>query len=114
VNIPETRENFAMVVKWHDFAILKILASFTVVFFLKNILFSVKSLYFWILDSLPEFPKMPVHGPQYFGIPVIELVDYIFTASSYSRTEFCEYFGVSRKVFDDLANGFDSIGVFSR
>lgn len=57
---------------------------------------------------------MPVHGPQYFGIPVIELVDYIFTAPSYSRTEFCEHFGVARKVFDDLASGFDTIGVFSR
>lgn len=114
VNIPETTEKLAMAIKWHDFAILKVLGAFTVVFFYKNILSIGKSLYFWILDNIPELPKMPVHGPQYFGIPVIELVDYIFTASSYSRTEFCEHFGVARKVFDDLASGLDTIGVFSR
>lgn len=114
VNIPGTTEKLAMALKWHDFAILKVLGAFMVVFFYKNILSLGKSLYFWILDNIPEIQKMPVHGPQYFGIPVIELVDYIFTASSYSRTEFCEHFGVARKVFDDLASGLDSIGVFSR
>jgi hypothetical protein len=92
VNIPGTTEKLAMALKWHDFAILKILGAFTVVFFSKSIFSLGKSLYFWILDSIPEFPKMPVHGPQYFGIPVIELVDYIFTAPSYSRSEFCEHF----------------------
>lgn len=50
----------------------------------------------------------------YQGIPIIELVDYLFTSSSYSRNEFCERFAVSRKVFDDLASGFDKIGVFIR
>lgn len=66
------------------------------------------------MDNLPELPKNPIHGPQYFGIPVIELVDYIFTAPTYSRSEFCEGFAVSRKVFDDLASGLDKIGVFTR
>jgi len=41
-------------------------------------------------------------------------VDYLFTSSSYSRTEFCEHFGVARKVFDDLASGLDKIEVFIR
>lgn len=114
VNIPSASEKLAMAIKWHDFAICKILGAFIVVFSHKLIISAVKSVYFWILDNIPELPKTPVHGPQYFGIPVIELVDYIFSASSYSRTEFCEYFGVSRKVFDDLASGLDKIEVFVR
>lgn len=51
---------------------------------------------------------------MYKNIPLIELVDYLFTSSGYSRAEFCEKFAVSRKVFDDMANSFDSIGVFVR
>lgn len=114
INTPDSIEKLAMAIKWHDFAILKIFGAFTLVFFSKSLFSLGKSLYFWILDSIPEFPKMPVHWPQYMWIPVIELVDYIFTASSYSRSEFCEHFGVSRKVFDDLADWLDTIWVFER
>lgn len=114
VNIPDTTQKLTTAIKWHDFAILKILCVFTVIFFYKNIISILEDIYFWILDSIPELPKAPIHGPQYFGIPISELVDYIFSAPSYSRAEFCEQFAVSRKVFDDLASGFDTIGVFSR
>ena len=38
VNIPGTTEKLAMALKWHDFAILKILGAFILVFFSKSIL----------------------------------------------------------------------------
>ena len=114
INIPESMEKLAIALKWYDFAILKILAVFIFVFYSKSIFSIWKKVYSLILESIPELPKTPVHWPQYFWIPIIELVDYIFTSTSYSRSDFCEHFGVSRKVFDDLANWFDKIEVFTR
>lgn len=61
INTPDSIEKLAMAIKWHDFAILKIFGAFTLVFFSKSLFSLGKSLYFWILDSIPEFPKMPVH-----------------------------------------------------
>ena len=114
VNIPEARENFAMAIKWHDFAIIKIFTSFLLVFYIQEIGNLLKSLFFWVVWSFEEFLPKKEEGKKYQGIPLIELVDYLFSAKSYSRNEFCEHFAVSRKVFDDMAEWFDKIGVFVR
>ena len=114
INTHWTIENLAMAIKWYDFAILKILGTFIIVFCAPLLTASGKKLLEWIKNNIPELPKIPVHGPQYMWIPIIELVDYLFTSDSFSRNEFCEKFAVSRKVFDDMANSFDSLRVFVR
>lgn len=115
LNIPESKENLAIVIKWHNFAILKVLTSFLLVFHIWTILYFSKKLFksiiTWIEDELSGNKG---ELKMYKNIPLIELVDYLFTSSWYSRSEFCEKFAVSRKVFDDMANSFDSIGVFIR
>lgn len=103
VNIPEARENLAMAIKWQDFAILKIFTSFLLVFYIREIGNLLKSLFFWILESFEEFLPKKEEGKKYQGIPLIELVDYLFSSGGYSRNEFCDHFAVSRKVFDDMA-----------
>lgn len=111
INTPVAIEKLATLIKWYDFAIVKILVTYIIIFFWPLFTAIGKKVIEWIKSNIPE---MPVHGPQYMGIPVIELVDYIFTTTTYSRNEFCTQFSVSRKVFDDLANGMDRIGVFIR
>lgn len=51
---------------------------------------------------------------MYHGIPVVELVDYLFSSSPLGRTQFCDHFGVSRSTYDDIFSGLDSIKVFTR
>lgn len=116
VNIPDLSEKVIALAKYYDFAILKISFVFVLVFFARDILRVCSSVYFWISEHIPtiEIPRAEVLGPIYNGIPVVELVDYIFTASSYSRSDFCERFAVGRKVFDDLASSLDHIKVFVR
>lgn len=114
VNIPVATEKLLYVVKYGDFAIVKILLAFIVVYFARDILGAVKSFFSYLRDLIPEIPKDPVHGPIYMGIPVVELVDYLFTAENYNRDLFCSHFAVGRKVFDTLASGLDNIGVFAR
>lgn len=114
INIPASIENLSIALKWHDFAILKILGSFIGIFCAPLIARSSKKAFEWMKDHIPEIPKIPVHGPSYMWIPIIELVDYLFTSDIFSRSEFCERFAVSRKVFDDMSNSFDSLRVFVR
>lgn len=114
VNIPVAMEKLLYVVKYGDFAIIKILLAFIVVYFARDILGAIKSFFSYLRDLIPEIPKDPVHGPIYMGIPVVELVDYLFTSESYNRDLFCSHFAVGRKVFDDLASSLDSIKVFVR
>jgi hypothetical protein len=107
-------EKLLYVVKYGDFAIIKILLAFIVVYFAREIIGAIKSFFSYLRDLIPEIPKDPVHGPIYMGIPVVELVDYLFTSESYNRDIFCSHFAVGRKVFDDLASSLDSIKVFVR
>lgn len=112
VNIPEARENLTKAIKWHDFAMIKIFGSFLLVFYIQEILGFVKNIIFSLIQEIHGiFPK---EGNLYKWIPIIELVDYLFSSEWYSRAEFCDHFGVSRKVFDDMAEWFDKIGVFIR
>lgn len=114
VNIPVALEKIVYVVNYGDFAIIKILLAFIVIYFSREILGALRSFVSYIRDSIPEIPKAPVHGPIFMGIPIVELVDYIFTAENYNRDLFCTHFSVGRKVFDTIASGFDTIGVFAR
>lgn len=61
INVPESVEKLAIAIKWHDFAIVKIISAFFLVYFAKNIISMIQSFYFWILESLPETQKTPIH-----------------------------------------------------
>lgn len=110
INMQESKENIAMLVKWNDFAILKILTSFLLVFHIKAIIILIKKAWKSLMDEISADHEWSI----YQGIPVTELTDYVVTSKSYSRAEFCERFAVARSVFDDLADGLDKIGVFVR
>lgn len=116
VNMRDLDEKIIALAYWQDFAILKISFVFVLVFYSRVIYRVLSSAFLWISEHIPtiEIPRADVLGPIYNGIPVVELVDYIFTAPSYSRADFCERFAVGRKVFDDLASSLDHIGVFVR
>lgn len=96
INISESKENLTMALKWHDFLIIKVLTSFCLVFFAPFLISGVKKVFSWFFEELNElYGKMEIlkpHGPMYQGIPIIELVDYLFLEKSFSRAEFCEKF----------------------
>lgn len=114
INIPESIENLAIALKWYDFAILKILTSFVLVFHSKNIVRMCKNIMTWIVDELNTLIPKKTEWNLYQWIPIIELVDYLFTSPSYGRSEFCEKFAVSRTVFDSLFSSFDKLMVTVR
>lgn len=116
VNMRDLDEKILALAKWQDFAILKISLAFVLVFYAREIYRAFVSAFYWISENIPtiELPKSEVLGPLYNGIPVVELVDYIFTTPTYSRADFCERFAVARKIFDDLASGLDNVKVFVR
>ncbi len=115
VNMPESKENLAMALKWHDFAIIKILTSFLLVFHIKSIISVVRKVWKSLMDELSGFSGyLNPHGEMYHWIPVVELVDYLFSGNPLGRTQFCDHFGVSRSTYDEIFSGLDSIQVFSR
>lgn len=65
INIPASLENLTIALKWHDFAILKILGTFIIIFCAPLLISSGKKVLEWIKNNIPELPKIPVHGPQY-------------------------------------------------
>lgn len=65
INIPASIENLSIALKWHDFAILKILGSFIGIFCAPLIARSSKKVFELIKNNIPELPKIPVHGPSY-------------------------------------------------
>lgn len=65
INIPASIENLTIALKWHDFAILKVLGSFILIFCAPLIARSSKKVFEWIKNNIPELPKIPVHGPSY-------------------------------------------------
>lgn len=65
INIPASIENLSIALKWHDFAILKILVSFIGIFCAPLLISSGKKVLEWIKNNIPELPKTPVHGPSY-------------------------------------------------
>lgn len=118
VFIPESSEKLTMALKYGNFAILKILWTFLLVFFSPFIFRKLKELFssltIYLVELFSKISEMKPHGPLYQGIPIIELVDYLFLEDSFSRSEFCDYFWVSRKVFDDIATAFDKLKIFVR
>ncbi len=116
INIPETTEKLAMALKYGNFSIIKIIAVFLLVFYWKGIYNVFKLLRKWYANL---WSSMQTYGAQtygliYMGVPVIELVDYIITSPSYSRSDFCERFAVPRSMFENLFTSFDKIGVTIR
>ena len=51
INMPESKENLAIAIKWHDFAILKILTSFLLVFHMGSLVFYMKKVYKSLIDE---------------------------------------------------------------
>lgn len=115
VNMPDSQEKLTMLVKWHDFAAIKILTSFILVFHIRSIISLWRKILQRIRDDLAwVFQRFEEAQPMYQGIPVSELVDYLFLESAYSRDDFCQRFAVARRVFDDMADAFDTQWIFKR
>lgn len=85
-----------MALKWHDFLIIKVFGSFLLVFFAPLFVDISKKAINHVFETLNELygkiEQLKPHGPMYQGIPIIELVDYLFLEKSFSRAEFCERF----------------------
>jgi len=115
INMPESQEKLAMAFNYGNFAIIKILTSFLLVFHFKMIIILIKRIWKSLLDELSgKIRQFTPHGDIYHGIPVVELVDYLFSGNPLGRTQFCDHFGVSRSTYDEIFSGLDSIQVFSR
>jgi hypothetical protein len=50
----------------------------------------------------------------FFGIPTVELVDYIFEHGSFVRAHAETYFGLPRNKFDAMAKQMDTVKIFTR
>lgn len=69
------------------------------------------------LDSFSEYvagflPKE--EQPLFYGIPCIELVDYLFENDTFSRSDVEKTFGISRSTFEEIAKKLDEVSVFTR
>lgn len=97
---------------------LKIIGAFFAVFGWKNILWVTKKTLSWvreyILDIIPE-KKDESDIPLFYGIPVVELVEYLFSGDgSFRRDDVEAQFAIPRNRFDEMAKKMDSVKIFVR
>lgn len=101
--------------KWANFAVPKLFLSFTLVFSWKIWFFWVKNraISFFSYISVCIRPKMS--GASFYGIPVVELVEYLFSGDgSFRRDDIERRFAIPRNRFDEMAKLLDDYGVFTR
>ena len=91
-----------------DFAIIKMVSAFILVFHWKIWVG-------WISDALGSFStKLEEDTPLFYGIPVHELIDYIFEHETFSRIDVEKRFAISRKSFDSMAKEMERVCIFQR
>lgn len=97
---------------WHDLILLKILVSFLIVFRYRDFI----SIWNSIEESFEEFltKDKKEHSAEWFGIPIIEIADYLFSEKKFPRAEIMERFGVSRSVADSMAGELSQVEILVR
>lgn len=74
----------------------------------------------WILSLWDEISSLrPIdrdisEDERFYGIPVVELVEYIFSGRGFVRSEVERRFGIPRNKFDEMAKKLDEVKIFSR
>lgn len=93
---------------WGNWAALKIAWSFAVVF-------KFREIYELALSSITiEETTQETTGDTIEGIPVVELLDHLFTVWSFKRDDVEKRFAIPRNRFTDLANKFEEIWILVR
>lgn len=107
---------FVAVARWADFAVPKTLAAFGFVFAWRAWWFLLRKS--WELVSSFELPApAPVREevPTFYGVPVVELVEYLFAGDgSFRRDDVEARFAMPRNKFDEMAKKMDGVKIFVR
>lgn len=115
VNIEGTFENLKKAAFFNEFAPLKVILIFFLVFFYTKYIKAFKSLKKYVLAKFEKIgQEETLSGKVFFGIPIFELVDYLFTKKTFKREEVEIIFSLPRNRFDVMAKLMDSVGIFIR
>ncbi len=98
-----------------DFMLAKLFLGFLLVFGWRLWVSSVRWIVYHVKDSVEEIlSKTQEAESSIRGIPIPELVDYVFETKGFRIKETMERFAISRGTYDFLVNGFDLSSVFIR
>lgn len=113
IDTAENIKRLKFAIFWHDLILLKILVSFLIVFRYRDFI----SIWNSIEESFEEFLTKETkkeNSAEWFGIPIIEIADYIFSEKKFPRAEIMERFGVSRSVADSMAGELSQVDILVR
>lgn len=112
IDIPENTKRLKFAIFWHDMILLKILVSFLIVFRYRDFV----SIWNSIEESFEEFltKDKKEASKEWFGIPIIEIADYLFSEKKFPRADIMERFWISRSVADSMANELQNVEILVR
>lgn len=112
IDIPENTKRLKFAIFWHDMILLKILVSFLIVFRYRDFI----SIWNSIEESFEEFlqKSKKEDSAEWFGVPIIEIADYLFSEKKFPRADIMERFGISRSVADSMAGELSNVDILIR
>lgn len=107
---------FVAVAKWADFAVPKTLGAFAFVFAWRLWAFLLRKCWEWVSSiELPAPAPVREEVPTFYGVPVVELVEYLFAGDgSFRRDDVEARFAMPRNKFDEMAKKMDGVKIFVR
>ena len=114
VDIRTAGDTFLSVVRWADYGILKFLGAFFVVFGGRWYICAFSSLARYVGEIIDDLRVVDTDEPLFYGIPVVELVEYMFSGRGFVRSDIERIFAIPRNKFDEMAKKLDDVKVFVR
>lgn len=114
VDIRNALDSIIGVIRWSDYAILKFLGAFFVVFGGGWYTRAFSSVSRYIGEIMDDFRVVESDEPLFYGIPVVEMVEYIFSGRGFVRSDIERKFAIPRNKFDEMAKKLDEVKVFVR
>lgn len=107
---------FVAVAKWADFAVPKTLAAFGFVFSWRFWVLMLQRAWDWVSAfEVPAAAPVREDVPSFYGLPVVELVEYLFAGDgSFRRDDVEARFAMPRNKFDEMAKKMDGVKIFVR
>lgn len=113
-DISTAADTFFAFYRWADYAVVKFLVAFLLVFGGRWYISPVLGLFDSLRAEFEVVSRGNSEDPLFYGIPVVELVEYMFEGRGFVRSEVERRFGISRNKFDEMAKKLDDVSVFVR